>query len=143
MHSQIALIPWQQNHVTEPYAGTFNEQTCHDSLSQFGISFVLCLYDDIANEWPSMLRTAASQHTRKQVLLVLQPCEFLRNPFIATPLEKVTIFTQNGKVMATIMPVDFVKKAYDHIKNLTGFLNIIRANNLMVEGDADVLRTLP
>jgi hypothetical protein len=137
MYSNIALIPWQRLHLTEPYAGTSIEQLCHDTLSQFGIGFVLCMYDEPSMEWPNMLRTA-SQQTRQHILLVVQPCEFLKNPFEGFTQGKITLFTQDNRLLAAILPVDFVKQAYGQIQNIADFLRLVKAHNLAVEGAPDV-----
>lgn len=141
IYKNIALIPWQRLHVTEPYAGTIAEQTCHDTLANFGIGFVLCMYDEPSMEWPNMLKTAAQQ-TRPHVLLVVQPCSFDKNPFEGITLDKVTLYTQDNRLLAAVLPVDFVKQAFGQIQNMVEFLRLVKAHNIAVEGASDVARVV-
>lgn len=137
MYQNIALIPWQRLPVTEPYAGTNLEQLCHDSLANFCIDFVLCMYDEPSMEWPNMLKTA-SQQTRQHILLVVQPCEFLKNPFEGFIPGKVTLFSQDNRLLAAILPTDFVKQAFGQIQNIADFLRLVKNHNLAIEGDPSV-----
>ena len=138
MYRNLALIPWQRLQVQEPYAGTPPEQACHDSLSSYNIGFVLCMHDEVDREWPAMLKTAAQQQ-RKNVLLVLRPCEFLKDPFVGIQPEKITLYHRDAHMYAAVIPVEFIKAAFMNIQDVGSFLHVVKGHNLAVDGDPSVI----
>lgn len=107
LYKKLALIPWQRLHVQEPY-GNLEEQACHDSLSAFGIGFVLCMYDTPEEQWQAVLKTAAIQ-PRDYVLVVVKPCEFTADPFNSFVQDAVTVYRIEHELMAMMLPVPLAR----------------------------------